>query len=59
MSRQAERERRARVIAADGEFQASEKLSQPLDRSLARVGSLRRTGQDPPSIKTRQSQPDG
>ncbi len=42
MSRQAEaeRERRARVIAADGEFQASTKLSQAADAMSATPGAL-------------------
>jgi regulator of protease activity HflC (stomatin/prohibitin superfamily) len=42
MSRQAEaeRERRARVIAADGEFQASEKLSQAAQAMAATPGAL-------------------
>jgi regulator of protease activity HflC (stomatin/prohibitin superfamily) len=42
MSRQAEaeRERRARVISADGELQASEKLSQAADRMADTPGAL-------------------
>jgi regulator of protease activity HflC (stomatin/prohibitin superfamily) len=42
MSRQAEaeRERRARVIAADGEFQASQKLSQAAAAMAATPGAL-------------------
>ncbi len=42
MSRQAEaeRERRARVIAADGEFQASQKLSQAAEAMAATPGAL-------------------
>jgi regulator of protease activity HflC (stomatin/prohibitin superfamily) len=42
MSRQAEaeRERRARVIAADGEYQASEKLSQAAQAMAATLGAL-------------------
>ncbi len=42
MSRQAEaeRDRRARVIAADGEFQASNKLSQAADAMSATPGAL-------------------
>jgi regulator of protease activity HflC (stomatin/prohibitin superfamily) len=42
MSRQAEaeRERRARVIAADGEFQASQKLSQAAQAMAATPGAL-------------------
>jgi len=42
MSRQAEaeRERRARVIAADGEFQASQKLSQAAAAKAATPGAL-------------------
>jgi regulator of protease activity HflC (stomatin/prohibitin superfamily) len=42
MSRQAEaeRERRARVIAADGEFQASQKLSQAASAMAATPGAL-------------------
>jgi hypothetical protein len=42
MSRQAEaeRERRARVIAADGEFQASTKLSQAADAMSGTPGAL-------------------
>ena len=42
MSRQAEaeRERRARVIAADGEFQASQKLSEAAGAMAATPGAL-------------------
>jgi hypothetical protein len=40
MSRQAERERRARVIAADREFQAADKLVRAADRMAATPSPL-------------------